>query len=223
MIITIDGPAAAGKSTMARALASRLQFDYLDTGSMYRAVTWKAMAQQIDLEDADAVARVAAQARITFRREGDALRVLCDGRDVSEEIRTPQVTANVYRVADRPVARAPLIEQQRRHAEGRNLVTEGRDQGTEVFPDADVKFYLDASEEVRVDRRLKDLVSLGVEAVRDEVEEQLAERDEQDRARPVGALRLSEDMIIIDSTCLTIDQVVAKMAEFVARRTGSEA
>lgn len=216
MIITIDGPAAAGKSTVARALAARLGFEYLDTGAMYRAATWKVLAEGVALEDDCAVRRASEEADIEFRHDAGVTRVLCDGRDVTAEIRTPEVTANIYRVADLPAARAVLIERQRRHAGGRGLVTEGRDQGTEVFPEADVKFYLDASLQVRAVRRMADLARQGTDVAEREVLKQVSERDAQDRARPVGSLRRSDDMIVIDSTCLSAEEVVSKMAEFVA-------
>jgi cytidylate kinase len=216
LIITIDGPAAAGKSTVARALAARLGCEYLDTGAMYRAATWKVLSEGVALEDDCAVRRASAEADIEFRHDAGVTRVLCDGRDVTAEIRTPEVTANIYRVADLPAARAVLIERQRRHAGDRGLVTEGRDQGTEVFPEADVKFYLDASLEVRAARRMADLAKQGTDVAEREVLKQVSERDAQDRARPVGSLRRSDDMIVIDSTCLSAEEVVSKMVEFVA-------
>jgi cytidylate kinase len=212
LIVTIDGPAAAGKSTVARALAERLAFEYLDTGAMYRAATWKAMKEGVDLHDPAAVARVVAEAGIEIVRSGGTVRVLCDGQDVTTEIRTPQVTNNTCRVADLPAARRVLIEQQRRCSQGHNLVAEGRDQGTDVFPDADVKFYLDASLDARAARRLKDLRELGVAATPQQVRKQIAERDRLDRTRPVGSLRLAGDMIVIDSTDMTADEVVDEMA-----------
>ena len=222
MVITIDGPAGAGKSTVARALAAHLDFDYLDTGAMYRAATWKALSEGAPMEDPPALARLAAQTQIEFESDGDRTRVLCDGKDVTAAIRSPKVTANVFRLADDPAVRAALIEQQRRCAQGRNLVTEGRDQGTDAFPGAEVKFYLDASRQVRALRRSKDLTALGMEASLEEVLEQIVERDTQDQRRPVGSLRLAEDMIVIDSTCLTVEQVVAKMAGIVGRRTRAD-
>jgi len=221
LVITVDGPAAAGKSTVARALAARLGFDYLDTGAMYRAATWRALGQRVPMDDAEALARCAAEAEIDLLPGPDGARVFCDGREVTAEIRRPEVTANVFRVADQPPARAALIEQQRRYAQGRNLVSEGRDQGTEVFPDAEVKFYLDASIEARAARRMADLVRMGIETPAEDVRRQLSERDARDRARPVGALKQSDDMIAVDSTCMSVDQVVSKMMQTVAARSES--
>lgn len=222
MIVTIDGPAGAGKSTVALALAKRLSFDYLDTGAMYRAATWKALEESVDLCDPDAVVRTIAEARIELALSGNTARVLCNGRDVTAEIRTPRVTDDISRVADLPAARDLLIEQQRRLAQGRNLVAEGRDQGTDVFHDADVKFYLDASLDTRAARRLKDLRNLGVTATLEQVRGQIAERDRLDKARPMGSLRRTEEMIVIDSTHMTPDEVVGEMAQTIERRRRSK-
>ena len=218
LIVTIDGPAGAGKSTVARALAQRIGFDYLDSGSLYRAATWKAMRDGVDLADPEAAARAAREARIEFRQCGAQRRVLCDGNDVTEQIRTPEVTENVRYVADQPAARSALIELQRQYARGRDLVTEGRDQGTEAFPGADVRFYLDATLEVRADRRLADRRAQGIEADPDRLRAEIQARDRRDTSRPVGRLRCAEGMVRIDSTGLTVEQVVLRMAQVVACR-----
>lgn len=218
-MITVDGPAAAGKSTVARRLARRLGFQYLDTGAMYRAVTWKALRSGADLSDARVLAKVAEQARIEIKPDGEGLRVFCDGRDVTRDIRTPEVTENIYRLADEPAVRRVLIGWQREFGRRYDLVAEGRDQGTEVFPDADVKFFLDAALEERARRRLADLREAGGTASLEDVIRQLAERDAKDRARPVGALRRQDDMILIDSTSMAADDVVEVMAAEIERRT----
>jgi cytidylate kinase len=218
LVITVDGPAAAGKSTVARRLARRLGIRYLDSGAMYRAVTWQALASGIDMENPQELARLAAGARIELRPAEDGSRVFCDGRDVTRKIRTPQVTESIYRLADEPAVRRALVEQQRGFARRHDVVAEGRDQGTEVFPDADVKFYLDASPEERARRRLRDLRESGVEADLERVRRQVDERDARDRSRPVGALRRLEDMVLIDSTNMAVDEVVAAMVAEVERR-----
>jgi len=211
VIVTVDGPAAAGKSSVARKLAHELGFRYLDSGAMYRAVTWKALRCGADLADAAELARVAREARLDLVPDDDGMRVTCDGRDVTREIRSQRVTENIYRLADQPEVRKALVEQQRRFGRRYDLVTEGRDQGTEVFPEADVKFYLDASLQERARRRVRDLQDAGECATPEEVERQLAERDARDRSRPMGALRRCDDMVVVDSTDMSMEQVVQVM------------
>jgi cytidylate kinase len=218
VIVTVDGPAGAGKSTVARALADRLGFTYLDTGAMYRAVTWRAMHCQADLENREELARVAREADIRLEPGEDGMRVLCDGRDVTGEIRTPEVTDNIWRMADEPAVRRVLIDMQRQYGREHDIVTEGRDQGTDVFPDADVKFYLDASVEERARRRAEDLADMGRNMPLREVRRQVMERDQKDRSRPMGALRRTDDMIVVDSTDMGVAQIVQAMAAQIRRR-----
>ena len=217
-MITLDGPAAAGKSTVARRLAGRLGVRYLDTGAMYRAVTHEALRSGVDMDDPEQLARLARRTRIELRPDGRGLRVFCEGRDVTDEIRSPEVTANIYRVADRPEVRQALRARQREFARRCDLVAEGRDQGTEVFPDAEVKFFLDASLEERARRRQRDLRADGCEAALDEVMAQVARRDARDSSRPVGALRRLDDMVLIDSTKMAVDEVVEAMVAEIERR-----
>lgn len=208
-VITIDGPAGAGKSTVAREVARRLGYTYVDTGAMYRAVTLKVLEEGADPDDAAAVEAVARRAEVTLvpRRDGPPA-VLLDGRDVSAEIRSPRVDAAVARVAAVPGVRAALVRAQRRLAAAGAAVLEGRDTGTLVVPDAERKFFLTARPEVRARRRCDQLRAQGCAARLAEVEQELAERDRLDAARAYAPLRPAEDSIIIDTTDLTPAQVV---------------
>lgn len=199
-IITLDGPAGAGKSTVARRVAEALGLRFLDTGAMYRAVTWK--ARELGLADPAEIARMIRTTRITV--DGD--RVTCDGRDVTREIRDPAVTAAVRPVADSRECRAELVRLQREVGASGGLVTEGRDQGSVVFPDADFKFYLDASVDVRAERRWKE--QGGDRAA---IREAIERRDAEDRARPVGPLVRPEGAVVVDTFGLTLPEVVDRI------------
>lgn len=201
-VITIDGPAGAGKSTVAREAARRLGLRYLDTGAMYRAFTWKAMSAGIPLEDPRALVLTIRGSSFEFQEA----QVRLDGRDVTREIREERVTALSKHLADPPEVRAELVRLQQEIGRAGGLVTEGRDQGTVVFPDAEHKFYLDASSEVRACRRHQE-VGGDLETLRREI----AARDERDRSRKVGALRVPAGAVTIDTSDLTIDEVVGKV------------
>ncbi|MEL7265234.1 MAG: (d)CMP kinase [Planctomycetota bacterium] len=218
MIVTIDGPAGAGKSSISRKVAFTLGFGFLDTGAMYRCVTLRAMLHGVSFSDPSELHHVAADADITLR--GDV--VILDGRDVSAEIRKPEVTANIRYIADEPKIRGILNQQQRKIAEGDNMVTEGRDQGTDVFPDADCKIYLTASPETRARRRKQQLQDLGQESPYADVLQRLIRRDEQDKSRPVGALRIAKDAIVIDSDELTHQEVLERIVQIVKEHQSSK-
>jgi cytidylate kinase len=218
-IVAIDGPAGAGKSTVARRLAQRLGYAHLDTGAMYRAVTWAALRRHVDLRDPAALGRLAAECRIEFAERDGRLRLLLDGQDVSAEIRGSEVTANARHVADSPAVKAEMARRQRRLAATLgDLVTEGRDQGTAVFPDAAVKIYLTAAADERARRRVADLRAAGEAADASDVQAAIERRDAEDEARPVGPLRKAADAIEVDTTDLSIEQVVDKLAEIVRRQ-----
>jgi cytidylate kinase len=199
LVITIDGPAAAGKSTTARLLAGRLGLSFLDTGAMYRALALKAIRQGI--QDPSQIARIAEGTSIAVGE-----RVLLDGEDVTEAIRRPEITAAVRPIADAPLCRAQLVRMQRDARRAPGLVTEGRDQGSVVFPEADHKFYLDARLEVRARRRH---AQLGGDLA--EVERSIARRDLEDRSRKVGPLVRPPGAVEIDTSALTVEEVVARM------------
>jgi len=213
MIVTIDGPAGAGKSTVARALARRLGFRFLDTGAMYRTVALASIRAHIEPRSG-ALDVLVGQLKVQWDNE----RILLDGEDVSDAIRSWEVTKVVSDVADNPDVRAKLVEWQRAAAAGWSTVTEGRDQGTVVFPDAERKFFLTASPQVRAQRRWLDLHTAGQDRSLDEVLAQQELRDEQDRNRPLGALLPAPDAIHIDTDGLDLQRVVDILEAWV--RTG---
>lgn len=214
MIITIDGPAGAGKSTVTRLLAQRLDFQYLDTGAMYRTVTWSAIEQDINLNDESALQTVANQIQLRF--DGDL--VFVGQQDVSLAIRTPEITRNVVKIADAVSVRAELVALQRRIASSGNFVCEGRDQGTVAFPDAFCKIYLTASSKARARRRSEQLESAGHFVDFDQIVREQELRDKQDESRPVGCLQKADDAIEVNSDHQTIDQVVQTLVDIVNTR-----
>jgi cytidylate kinase len=218
VIIAIDGPSGAGKGTVARAIADSLGFPHVDTGAMYRAVAWKALAEGVDLEDGGAVATLGARARFDL----DAGRVWIDGHDVARAIRTPAIDRAATIVARHPEVRRVLVARQRAMGERGGVIMEGRDIGTVVFPAADVKIYLDASPEERARRRASDPAHHPPDrAALGEVALALAERDLSDATRPISPLAVAADAVRIDTTGLSIDAVVARvLAEVEAVRRG---
>lgn len=217
MIITIDGPAGAGKSTVARALARRLGFVYLDTGAMYRAVALAGLRRGIDWTSPDALAELAETLSIELVDD----RVLLDGEDVSRAIRTQAVTDATRHSADNPRVRSLLVGQQQQLASSRDVVTEGRDQGTVVFPNADCKIFLTARAEERARRRLADVRAHGEAATLQSVLEAQRLRDQRDQSREVGPLVKAPDAIDVPTDGLTVDEVVERLVELVVgRRAG---
>lgn len=216
MIVTIDGPAGAGKSSAARALARRLGFHFLDTGAMYRAVTYAALERGVSLEDAAALDSVTRD--IDIRLTDDA--VLVDGQEVTQKIRTFAITSATRYAADHPGVRARLVELQRAAAAGQNVVTEGRDQGSVVFPDAECKIFLTASERVRAERRYTDLHARGEAVSLDEVLENQRVRDHRDATREVGALIKADDAMELNTDGMAPEEVVDRLYEMVVQRQG---
>jgi cytidylate kinase len=215
MIVTIDGPAGAGKSTVAKLLAERLGFRFLDTGAMYRAVTLAALRRGLACEDAAGWAELASRVEIGFAGQ----RVLLDGEDVSEAIRTSQVTAQIRYAADNPRVREHLVELQQAIGRTGNMVTEGRDQGTVVFPHAQCKVFLTASPGERARRRVDDLQQRGEATSYADVLDQQVARDQRDSSRAVGPLVKAPDAVEVVTDGLSIDEVVDRLADIVGERT----
>ena len=221
MIIAIDGPAASGKSTVARALARRLGIHYLDTGAMYRAVAWLALQRGVDLHDEDRLAALTHAHPVTFHYgEGASVpsAVSIDGHDVTTAVRLPAVDAAVSAVARVPAVREAMVEQQRAIAAEEDSVVEGRDIGTVVFPDADVKVFLTASADERARRRQIDLAGTGHAVAQDTVRETLERRDHADSTRPVAPLGQADDAVALDTTGLSVDEVVDAICALVEER-----
>jgi cytidylate kinase len=213
LVIAIDGPVGAGKSTAARRVAEVLGYIYIDSGAMYRALGWKAVQADVDLQDPTRLAELAAATdiRVTAGRSGP--RVLVDGEDVTDALRTPAMDRASSLVSVVPEVRRRLVAIQRALAKEGGVVMDGRDIGTVVFPGADVKFYLDADPAVRAARRLEDLRRSGVEVTPEVVQTDVARRDERDRQRDASPLQAAADAIRIDSTLLSLEEVVIAMLE----------
>jgi len=211
MIVTIDGPAGSGKSTAARGLAERIGFQFLDTGAMYRVVGLCCLQQEVDPSDPESAAGIALGVDISFCDD----RVLADGVDVTDEIRSLDVTQAASIVAANPHVRGALVELQRELAAGRNIVCEGRDQGTVVFPDARCKFFLTADPRERARRRHSELAVQGIESSVEEILEQLRARDRRDADRLIAPLKPADDAVRIDTSSLTADEVIALLEQTV--------
>lgn len=215
MKIAIDGPAGAGKSTLAKELSRKLGFIYIDTGAMYRSLTWKALQNSIDLEDAEALFELARNTRIHFQSDSDKQKVICDNVDITEEIRSPQVSGAVSRVASYPDVRKIMVEQQQEMGRSVSVVMDGRDIGECVLPDAEYKFFLTANREERARRRTEELKSQGYNVIPELIEKDILQRDKDDAAREIGALKILDDSIVIDTTNLTIEQVLQKILSII--------
>lgn len=220
--IALDGPAGSGKSTIARAVALKFNYIYIDTGAMYRAVTLKALQHKVPLDNNEALEQLARQTLIRFKyveTEGvSQLRVIMDGSDVSEAIRSLEVTNNVSLVSAVAGVREALVKQQRDMARDGGVVMDGRDIGTVVLPNAELKVFLTASVKERSKRRWLELKAKGIEVDPDELEEQIRKRDEFDSNRQVNPLRQAADAILIDTTELSIDEVTDKIVELAVAR-----
>lgn len=216
LVIAIDGPSGSGKSTVARRLAERLGYAYIESGAMYRALALLALERGIDLADAATLEKLAATAEIRFEPRDSGNRLLLDGRDVTEAVRSPEVTRASSLVSVHPPVREKMVERQRELGGLGGIVMEGRDIGTRVFPDADLKIFLDASPEARAERRFRDLAGTGLSG--EEVRQEMAERDQRDQQRKASPLVPAEDSIRVDSTHLTAEEAVERILALVRQK-----
>ena len=220
LLIAIDGPSGAGKSTVATLLAARLGYTAVDSGAMYRALALLALKAGVDPADAPALGRLAASAEMRFEKGPNGSRFLLDGRDVTDAIRSSEVTQAASQVSVHPQVRENMVERQRALGRQGGLVMEGRDIGTKVFPEADVKIFLDASLVVRGERRFRERQAPG-QANSDEVTREMAERDQRDQRREQSPLVPAGDSVRVDSTHLSAEAVVEKIMELVQRKTAA--
>ena len=221
LVIAIDGPSGAGKSTLAKRLARELDFTYLDTGAMYRALALKVLRRSIDLADDDRLAELVGTTEIDLKEEGGRLVVLLDGEDVASQIRTPEVSQMASKVSALRMVRARMLELQREVGRRGSVVAEGRDIGTVIFHDAAVKIFLDASIAERARRRWQELRASGRLVDLQETQREIEERDRRDSERDVAPLRQAEDALLIDSSAVSADEVAAMVLTRV-RATRSE-
>lgn len=219
IIVAIDGPAGSGKSTIARRIAARLGFLYIDTGAMYRAVGLWALRAGIPLDDMHRLGKLAEAAGIKL--ESSPARVFLDGEDISEAIRTPEVSDAASKSSAVPAVRRALVEKQRQMGARNSAVMEGRDIGTVVFPDAQVKIFLDADPEVRAERRVKELREKGAEPDAGQVSREVKERDHRDRTRADSPLLQAPDAVLVDTTGLSVDEVEETILKIVRERTSN--
>lgn len=221
-IITIDGPAGAGKSTVSKALSKKLGYIYLDTGSLYRALAHKALKAEISLEDTDALAYLCSGTRVSLKNRDGKMLVLVDGEDVGNKIRTEEVGLAASKISGFSVVRESLLNLQRDAGLQGGVVAEGRDMGSIVFPHADYKFYLDADVEERTKRRYKELQAKGAGAEYQGIQKDMMARDNQDSQRKIAPLKAPADAIIIDSTRLSVDGVVEKIIDHIFKKNDGD-
>ena len=217
-IVGIDGPAGSGKGTVTKRIANKLGLINIDTGSTYRCVALEVINKNIDLEDKEAIIEIAKQIKIDIEPLPEGDKIFLNGKDVTRDIRSKEVTKIVSPVSSIKEVRLEMVELQRRLAQGKNVIMEGRDICTYVFPNADVKIYLDASIEERAKRRYKENQEKNIDMTYEEVLDNISKRDENDKNKEIGSLKLAEDSVIVDTTDLSIDEVVEKIIEIIKEK-----
>jgi cytidylate kinase len=217
LIITIDGPAGAGKTTVSRKLADRLNYKYIDTGALYRGVAFEAKLAGVSRDDDIGLENLCNTLHLNFVRDERGSRLLSNNSDITDQIRTPEISMMASAVSARPVVRKYLLDFQRNMGREKGVVFEGRDMGTVVFPDADKKFYLDASQKVRAIRRYGELESKTSQTV-EEVENEIRLRDDNDSKREAAPMKPADDALIVDSTDLSVDDVVEMMLDYINKK-----
>ncbi|MDL1968350.1 MAG: (d)CMP kinase [Deltaproteobacteria bacterium] len=214
LIITIDGPAGAGKTTASRELADRLNYKYIDTGTLYRVVAFEARFAGVSQDDDMGLENLCSTLNLNFVKDGRGFRLLSNHSDITDQIRAPEISMMASAVSARPVVRKYLMDLQRNMGRKKGVVFEGRDMGTVVFPDADKKFYLDASQKVRAIRRYRELESKNSQTL-EEVEREIRLRDENDRKREVSPMKPADDAVIVYSTDISVNEVVDMMLDYI--------
>lgn len=222
MIVAIDGPAGTGKGTISKLISERLEFLSIDTGAMYRAVTLNLMKHNVAIDDLKSVLKVLNETKIDLMVSREGQKTFLNGEDVSDEIRMPDVTALVSPVSAIREVREKLVDLQREFAVNNNVVMEGRDITTVVFPNADVKIYLTAEQDERANRRYKEMIEKGIETTYEEVYESIKKRDENDINKAYGALKIADDAVVIDSTNMTIEEVYEEIKNIIVSKSNNK-